>query len=55
MAFALPSRVVETEKASSLMTPSFDAGVDTAAELVRLISRVAVWPEVTLSVSFTVL
>ena len=52
-AFELPSRADETVNASSLTTPSLLA--DGAAELTRLISRVAVWPALTVNVSFIVL
>ena len=52
MALALPSRSPDTVKAWSCTTPSFDFEVSTAV-LVRLNSRVAIWPGVTVNESFT--
>ena len=52
MALELPSRSVETVKAESWITSASFFGA-AASELVRLISRTAVWPAVTANDSCT--
>ena len=51
-ALALPSRSEETVKACNCTAPSFLVAA-AAAALVRLISRAAIWPAVTVKDSFT--